>query len=69
MWQNYLKEKLGVQPNLSPEQLTLVARQKLREKYVQAEVGVTGANFIIADIGGIAVTENEGNARLSCAFP
>jgi len=63
------EEKLGVQPNLSPEQLTLVARQKLREKYVQAEVGVTGANFIIADIGGIAVTENEGNARLSCAFP
>lgn len=63
------EEKLGVQPDLSPEQLTLVARQKLREKYVQAEVGVTGANFIIADIGGIAVTENEGNARLSCAFP
>ncbi|CAN5736782.1 lactate utilization iron-sulfur protein LutB [soil metagenome] len=62
-------DKLGVQPGLSPEQLTLVARQLLREKYVQAEVGVTGANFIIADIGGIAVTENEGNARLSCAFP
>lgn len=62
-------EKLGTQPGLSPEQLTIVARQKLREKYVQAEVGVTGANFIIADIGGIAVTENEGNARLSCAFP
>jgi L-lactate dehydrogenase complex protein LldF len=36
---------------------------------VQAEVGVTGANFIISDIGGVAVTENEGNARLSCAFP
>ena len=36
---------------------------------MQAEVGVTGANFIISDIGGIAVTENEGNARLSCAFP
>ena len=62
-------EKLGVQPNLTPEQLTIVARQKLREKYVQAEVGVTGANFILADVGGIAVTENEGNARLSCAFP
>ena len=62
-------EKLGVQPNLTPEQLTLVARQKLREKYTQAEVGVTGANFIVADVGGIAVTENEGNARLSCAFP
>lgn len=62
-------EKLGTPSNLTPEQLTLVARQKLREKFINAEVGVTGANFIISDIGGIAVTENEGNARLSCAFP
>ena len=62
-------EKLGTDPNLSPEQLTLVAREKLREKYIQAEVGITGANFIISDIGGVAVSENEGNARLSCAWP
>ncbi len=62
-------EKLNTAPNLSPEQLTLVAREKLRKKYVEAEIGITGANFIIADIGAIAVTENEGNARLSCAFP
>src|SRR6478672_8087996 len=62
-------EKLGTDPKLTPEQLTLVARNILREKYVQAEVGVTGANFIISDIGAIAVTENEGNARLSCSFP
>lgn len=62
-------EKFGTSPTLTPEQLTLVARQKLREKYTAAQVGVTGANFIIADIGGIAVTENEGNARLSCAWP
>jgi len=62
-------EKLGTPPDLTPEELTLVARNILRKKYVQAEVGVTGANFIISDIGGIAVTENEGNARLSCSFP
>ena len=62
-------EKLGTPHDLNPKELTLVAREKLREKYIQAEVGVTGANFIIADIGGVAVTENEGNARLSCAFP
>jgi len=62
-------EKLGTDPKATPQELTLIARDILREKYVQAEVGVTGANFIIADIGGIAVTENEGNARLSCAFP
>ncbi len=62
-------EKLGTSPKATPQELTLVARAVLRKKYVQAEVGVTGANFIIADIGGIAVTENEGNARLSCAWP
>ena len=61
--------KLGTAPNLSPSQLTLIARQKLREKYTQAQIGITGANFIVADIGGIAITENEGNARLSCAWP
>ena len=62
-------EKLGTDPKLTPEQLTLVAREVLREKYRNAEVGITGANFIIADIGGIAVTENEGNGRLSSSMP
>ena len=62
-------EKLGTPINLTPEQLTLVARDILREKYVEAEIGVTGANFIISDIGAIAITENEGNARLTCAYP
>lgn len=62
-------EKLNTKPGLTPEQLTLVARDKLRKKYVEAQIGVTGANFIIADTGSIAVTENEGNARLSVSFP
>jgi L-lactate dehydrogenase complex protein LldF len=61
--------KLGTPSNLTPTELTLVAREKLRDKYRQAEVGITGANFILADVGGIALTENEGNARLSCSFP
>jgi L-lactate dehydrogenase complex protein LldF len=62
-------EKLGTPSNLTPTELTLVAREKLREKYREAEIGITGANFILADIGGIAVTENEGNGRLSCSYP
>ena len=62
-------EKLNTAPNLSPEALTLIARDKLRKKYTEAEIGITGANFLVADLGAIAVTENEGNARLSCAFP
>lgn len=62
-------DKLGTDPKLTPEQLTLVARDVLRKKYAEAEIGITGANFIIADIGGVAVTENEGNARLSASMP
>ena len=62
-------DKLATSSKLSPEELTLVAREKLREKYVQAEIGITGANFIISDIGGVAITENEGNGRLSTAWP
>ncbi len=62
-------EKLNTAPNLTPQQLTTVARDNLRKKYVEAEIGITGANFIISDIGGIAISENEGNARLSAAWP
>jgi L-lactate dehydrogenase complex protein LldF len=62
-------EKLGVEPNLSPNELTLIARKNLRAKYTSAGVGVTGGNFLVADVGGVCVTENEGNGRLTTAFP
>ena len=62
-------EKLGTPIDLTPEELTQVARVIMREKYTQAQVGITGANFLLADIGAIAITENEGNGRLSCSFP
>lgn len=61
--------KLGVEPNLSPSELTLIARKNLRAKYTSAGVGVTGGNFLLADVGGVCVTENEGNGRLTTAFP
>lgn len=61
--------KLGVPENLSPSELTLIARDKLRAKYSEAQVGITGANFIVADVGGICITENEGNGRLTTALP
>lgn len=62
-------QKLGTAPNLTPPELTMIARERLRSKFEEAEIGITGANFIIADIGGVAVTENEGNARLSTTLP
>ncbi len=62
-------KKLNTEANLSPEELTLVARKNLRKKYTEAQVGITGGNFLVADVGGVCLTENEGNARLSTAFP
>src|ERR1700744_3313319 len=53
----------------SPEELTMVARRVLRQKYIQADIGFTGANFAIAETGMISITENEGNARLTAALP
>ncbi|NDV47699.1 lactate utilization protein [Paludibacter sp. 221] len=53
----------------TPEELTEYVRQVLRKKYTTADVGVTGANFLVADVGGISVTENEGNGVMTTAFP
>lgn len=62
-------EKLGTEPGLPPEKLTLIAREKLRKKFTEAEIGITGGNFLIADEGAVCVTENEGNGRLATTFP
>lgn len=53
----------------STEQLPMEAGELLREKYTTADIGVSGANFIIADTGSIAITENDGNTRLATSFP
>ncbi len=62
-------ERFGTPIDATPEQLTLKARELLRSKYLSADVGITGGNFIVADTGSIALTENEGNARLTTTFP
>lgn len=63
------QQKLDDAPSDDPEALTMVARRALRKKYLQADVGITGANFAIAETGMISITENEGNARLTTALP
>jgi len=62
-------EKFGTDENATPEQITLFVRKLLREKFQQADVGITGANFLIADTGSVCLTENEGNALMSFSFP
>jgi L-lactate dehydrogenase complex protein LldF len=62
-------EKFNTPLDSTPEQLTMKARELLREKYTSYDVGISGGNFLIADSGSIALTENEGNARLTTTFP
>jgi len=52
-----------------PEQLTAIARRALRAVFAGAEVGVSGANFAIAETGTIVTVENEGNIRFSTTAP
>ncbi len=52
-----------------PETLTKMARDILREKFLQADAGISGVNFAAADTGRLVVVENEGNARFCTAYP
>lgn len=63
------QNKLRSANTTDPEELTMIAREVLREKYIQADVGISGSNFGVAETGMISITENEGNARLTTALP
>jgi L-lactate dehydrogenase complex protein LldF len=52
-----------------PEKQTKIAREVLREKFLAADIGISGANFLVADSGAVVLVENEGNARLSTSAP
>lgn len=51
------------------DQLLAEARAVLRDKFLQADVGITGANFLVAETGGVVIVTNEGNADLTAAIP
>jgi L-lactate dehydrogenase complex protein LldF len=62
-------DRLGSEPTDNPEDLTMTARRIMRRKYCEADMGISGANFAIAETGMISITENEGNARLTTSLP
>ncbi|MGB7292087.1 MAG: LutB/LldF family L-lactate oxidation iron-sulfur protein [Thermodesulfobacteriota bacterium] len=62
-------EKLNIPYYTEPEDLTKIAREKLRQKFLMADMGVSGANFAVAETGTIVIVENEGNARLTTTLP
>lgn len=66
---NLFHEKFNTDEKANPEFLTAFVRKALREKFIQADIGVTGANFLVAESGSVCLTENEGNILLSASMP
>src|SRR5205085_5906065 len=52
-----------------PEVLTRIARAELREKFLQADLGISGANFAVAETGTVVLVTNEGNGRMVTSLP
>lgn len=62
-------QRLGEPFSAEHQNLTSIARRHLREEYLQADLGISGANFAAADSGTLVIVENEGNAGLSTSCP
>lgn len=61
--------KLGVEVPPDPTAITEIARQRLRREFLNAEMGVSGANFLVAETGTLVILTNEGNGRMSTTLP
>jgi len=67
-----LVRELGLDPSTvsdDPPELAEVARRHLRERFLSARVGVSGANFLVAETGSVCVVESEGNGRMCTTLP
>jgi len=62
-------KELGGHFEADPEVLTAVARKELRQKFLDADMGITGANFAVAETGTIVLVTNEGNGRMVTTLP
>jgi L-lactate dehydrogenase complex protein LldF len=62
-------DKLGLDYSEDPQVLTKIARRVLREKFLSADAGISGANFAIAESGSLVIFTNEGNGRMVTSVP
>jgi L-lactate dehydrogenase complex protein LldF len=63
------RDKLGSEDTNDPPELVAIARRALRKAFFSAEMGISGANFLVADVGMAAISTNEGNGRLTTSVP
>lgn len=64
-----MRARLGMAVEPDPVAVAARAREFLREKFVKADVGITGANALAADAGAVVLVENEGNIRMTTVMP
>ena len=64
-----LTRRLNAPHETKIEKQTAIARAVLRQKFLAADIGISGANFLVADSGAVVLVENEGNARLATTLP
>ena len=62
-------EQLGVPYSEDIEEMARVARVALRQKFLEADMGISGANFLVAETGSLVIITNEGNGRLCTSAP
>jgi L-lactate dehydrogenase complex protein LldF len=62
-------EKFNMPEGSPPEEITGFVREYLRERFPIADMGMTGANFLIPETGSVALTENEGNGMMTFSWP
>lgn len=62
-------DKLGMPPTDAAEEMTAFIRARLRREYLEADFGMSGGNFLIAETGSVVIVTNEGNGRLSTGVP
>jgi L-lactate dehydrogenase complex protein LldF len=62
-------EHHGTERKTDPTALTMEARKFLREHFLSADMGITGANFLIAETGSTIIVTNEGNGRMTTTLP
>ncbi|GAB7533628.1 LutB/LldF family L-lactate oxidation iron-sulfur protein [Pseudomonas sp. 3A(2025)] len=62
-------EKLGVDYTTDVDQLIQIGRRVLRQKFFEADIGVSGVNFAVAETGTLLLVENEGNGRMVTSVP
>ncbi len=65
----FFNSRYGLKEDSTAEEITFFVRKLLRTKFFNADIGVTGANFLVADTGSVSITENEGNASMVTAWP